>query len=133
MSDILTPFTPEIEILDTTLRDGAQSDGISFSVRDKLDLVRALDDAGISIIEAGNPGAVPKDMEVFHALKNIRLKRARLAAFSATRRKNTAAEDDPLLAALVSCGNSRTAGSVLALSVTFGDSSPKGRALGMAV
>ena len=73
MSDILTPFTPEIEILDTTLRDGAQSDGISFSVRDKLDLVRALDDAGISIIEAGNPGAVPKDMEVFHALKNIRL------------------------------------------------------------
>ena len=115
MSDILTPFTPEIEILDTTLRDGAQSDGISFSVRDKLDLVRALDDAGISIIEAGNPGAVPKDMEVFHALKNIRLKRARLAAFSATRRKNTAAEDDPLLAALVSCG--------APLAVIFGKSS----------
>lgn len=61
-------FSPDLEILDTTLRDGAQSDGISFSVKDKLDIIHALDHAGIAVIEAGNPGAVPKDMEVFRAM-----------------------------------------------------------------
>ena len=64
----MTAFHPEIEILDTTLRDGAQSESISYSVKDKLDIVHALDRAGISVIEAGNPGAVPKDMELFRAL-----------------------------------------------------------------
>ena len=100
----MTVFHPEIEILDTTLRDGAQSESISYSVKDKLDIVHALDRAGISVIEAGNPGAVPKDMELFRALAGAKLKNARVAAFSPTRHRHTAAEQDPMLAALVRCG-----------------------------
>lgn len=53
----------EIEIFDSTLRDGAQGEGISFSVQDKLDIVRLLDDLGVKYIEAGNPGSNPKDLE----------------------------------------------------------------------
>ncbi len=66
MSKEQTPsnLTP-LEILDTTLRDGAQGEGITFSVQDKLDVVRALDNLGIAWIEAGNPGSNPKDMEFF--------------------------------------------------------------------
>jgi len=62
-----------LEILDTTLRDGAQGEGITFSVQDKLDVVRALDDLGISWIEAGNPGSNPKDMEFFRLAGNSTL------------------------------------------------------------
>lgn len=108
-------FSPDLEILDTTLRDGAQSDGISFSVKDKLDIIHALDHAGIAVIEAGNPGAVPKDMEVFRAMAGKQLKQARLAAFSATRRRDIAAEEDPMLAALAVCG--------APIAVIFGKSS----------
>ena len=52
-----------VEILDSTLRDGAQGEGISFSVQDKIHICQALDDLGIGLIEAGNPGSNPKDME----------------------------------------------------------------------
>ncbi|MBP7344887.1 MAG: citramalate synthase, partial [Clostridia bacterium] len=55
----------KIGILDSTLRDGAQGEGISFSVSDKLNIVKALDSFGIDFIEAGNPGSNPKDMEFF--------------------------------------------------------------------
>lgn len=54
-----------MEIYDSTLRDGAQSEGISFSVNDKLKIVKVLDDMGIPFIEAGNPGSNPKDLEFF--------------------------------------------------------------------
>lgn len=84
-----------LEILDTTLRDGAQGEGVSFSVSDKLRVVQALDELGIAYIEAGNPGSNPKDMEFFRLVKDLKLKNATLVAFGSTRRKNmTAGEDD---------------------------------------
>ena len=62
-----------IEIFDSTLRDGAQGQGISFSLEDKLKIVKALDEVGIDYIEAGNPGSNPKDMEFFKDRKSTRL------------------------------------------------------------
>jgi len=87
-------LTP-LEIFDTTLRDGAQGEGITFSVQDKIDVVRALDDLGIAWIEAGNPGSNPKDMEFFRLAENIKLKHAKLCAFGATRKKGVKASEDP--------------------------------------
>jgi len=86
-------LTP-LEILDTTLRDGAQGEGITFSVQDKLDVVRALDDLGISWIEAGNPGSNPKDMEFFRLAENLNLKHAKLCAFGSTRKKGFKVSED---------------------------------------
>jgi len=83
-----------IKIYDSTLRDGAQAQGISFSVEDKLKIVTRLDKLGISYIEAGNPGSNPKDIEFFEKVKNIQLKSAKLAAFGSTRRAGINAEDD---------------------------------------
>jgi 2-isopropylmalate synthase len=83
-----------LEILDTTLRDGAQGEGITFSAQDKLDVVRALDDLGISWIEAGNPGSNPKDMEFFRLAGNLNLKHAKLCAFGSTRKKGIKASED---------------------------------------
>jgi len=84
----------KLELLDTTLRDGAQGEGISFSIDDKINIVKALDEFGIPYIEAGNPASNPKDEALFTALEKIRLKNARLCAFGATRRKNTDVKDD---------------------------------------
>lgn len=83
-----------MEIYDSTLRDGAQSEGISFSVNDKLKIVKALDDMGIPFIEAGNPGSNPKDLEFFDELQKMDLKTSQIVAFGATRRRNIKAEDD---------------------------------------
>ncbi len=83
-----------LEILDTTLRDGAQGEGISFSVVDKLAVLKALDEFGVAYIEAGNPGSNPKDMEFFEKAATIELKNAKLVAFGSTRRKDVEAKDD---------------------------------------
>ncbi len=83
-----------IDIFDSTLRDGAQAEGISFSVEDKLKIVRTLDDLGISYIEAGNPGSNPKDIEFFEKVRTISLKSAKLTAFGSTRRRDISVEDD---------------------------------------
>jgi 2-isopropylmalate synthase len=91
-----------LEILDTTLRDGAQGEGITFSVQDKLDVVRALDDLGISWIEAGNPGSNPKDMEFFRLAGNLKLEHAKLCAFGSTRKKGVKASEDSGLLSLLS-------------------------------
>lgn len=93
MSDKLPDFS-KIHIFDSTLRDGAQGEGISFSVQDKLNIVRALDELGVSFIEAGNPGSNTKDLEFFSEVKKIKLTTSRLLAFGSTRRKDTAAADD---------------------------------------
>ncbi|GHV06010.1 citramalate synthase [Spirochaetia bacterium] len=93
--------TQEIEILDTTLRDGAQGEGISFSVQDKLSVVRALDELGVTWIEAGNPGSNPKDMEFFHLVSELKLEHAKLCAFGPTRKKGIKAADDPQLKSLI--------------------------------
>ena len=90
-----------IEIYDTTLRDGAQMRGISFSVNDKLKVLRLLDDIGVAFVEGGWPGANPKDIDFFTEAKKIKLKTTQLVAFGSTRKANTKVESDPILAALL--------------------------------
>lgn len=90
------------EIFDSTLRDGAQGEGIAFSVEDKLNIVRALDAFGIAYIEAGNPGSNPKDLEFFERVKSVRLKHAKLCAFGSTRRRDIRVEDDENVRSLLS-------------------------------
>src|SRR5215510_11106694 len=84
-----------IEIYDTTLRDGSQGEGISFSVEDKIRIARRLDEFGMDYIEGGWPGSNPKDEEFFARMKSVTLKHARLAAFGSTRRAGVRPEDDP--------------------------------------
>jgi 2-isopropylmalate synthase len=84
----------KISIFDSTLRDGAQAEGISFSVKDKLKVVKALDELGVAYIEAGNPGSNPKDLEFFDNVKKLNLQHAKLTAFGSTRRRNITVEED---------------------------------------
>ena len=91
-----------IAVLDSTLRDGAQGEGISFSVTDKINIVKALDDLGVDIIEAGNPGSNPKDLDFFRESKGLELSHATLAAFGSTRRRGVKAEEDDGLKSLLS-------------------------------
>ncbi len=97
--------TPEqkrrIEIYDTTLRDGSQGEGISFTVEDKIRIARRLDEFGVDFIEGGWPGSNPKDEEFFERMKSVPLRHARLAAFGSTRRAGIRAEDDGQLQKLV--------------------------------
>jgi 2-isopropylmalate synthase len=86
------------------LRDGAQGEGISFSVQDKIHICQALDDLGIGLIEAGNPGSNPKDMEFFQEMKKIQLKTSKLAAFGSTRRKDIKCAEDVNLQSLLAAG-----------------------------
>ena len=73
-------MSEKILVFDSTLRDGAQAEGISFSVEDKIRVVETLDKMGIDYIEAGNPGSNPKDIEFFNRIKGIRLNHAKLVA-----------------------------------------------------
>lgn len=91
----------DIQILDSTLRDGAQGEGISFSVQDKLRIVKALDKLGIPLLEAGNPGSNPKDMEFFEKAKALNLKNSALCAFGSTRRKGITCKEDSNLQSLL--------------------------------
>ena len=93
--------TDDFHVYDTTLRDGAQQEGLAFSVEDKLAVAGHLDTLGVGFIEGGWPGANPKDTEFFRrARTGLDLKHAQLAAFGATRRPGAKAADDPLVAAL---------------------------------
>ena len=93
----------ELHVYDTTLRDGAQQEGLNLSVADKLAIARHLDDLGVGFIEGGWPGANPKDTEFFHrAQSELQLRNATLAAFGSTRRAGGRAADDPLTLALLS-------------------------------
>ena len=85
---------PEIEIYDTTLRDGSQGEGVNFSVLDKLRIAEKLDAFGVHYIEGGWPGSNPKDIEFFEQAKRKKFHRARLAAFGSTRRKLVKVADD---------------------------------------
>jgi 2-isopropylmalate synthase len=87
-------MAPEIEIYDTTLRDGTQGPGISFSVADKLRIAERLDAFGVHYVEGGWPGSNPKDIEFFAEAKHRTFRNARLAAFGSTRRKEIAAGSD---------------------------------------
>lgn len=92
----------KIEIFDSTLRDGSQGEGISFSVQDKLNIVKKLDEFGVTYIEAGNPGSNPKDLRFFEALKDVSLKQAKICAFGSTARSNIPVEEDKNLISLLS-------------------------------
>src|SRR5437773_2609866 len=92
---------PEVELYDTTLRDGSQGEGINFSVIDKLRIAEKLDAFGFHYIEGGWPGSNPKDIAFFAEAKRKKFKNARLAAFGATRRKGVRVENDEQVQLLV--------------------------------
>ncbi|MFV0504500.1 MAG: citramalate synthase [Lachnospirales bacterium] len=86
---------------DSTLRDGAQAEGISFSVDDKLKILMLLDELKVDYVEAGNPGSNSKDLEFFRLAQSKTLKHTKLAAFGSTRRKNIKVEEDTNVQALL--------------------------------
>ncbi len=92
---------PKVQIYDTTLRDGSQGEGISYSVMDKIGIAKELDMLGIQYIEGGWPGSNPKDMEFFLKMSRLKLRNSRLTAFSMTRRPNTRAHLDPNIKSLL--------------------------------
>ncbi len=90
-----------VQLFDSTLRDGMQSEGLSLSVEDKLKITRLLDGFGIHFIEGGYPGSNPKDVEFFERAKSVTFRHAKLTAFGMTRKAGGRAETDPILAAMV--------------------------------
>jgi 2-isopropylmalate synthase len=96
----------KIFILDSTLRDGAQGQGISFSLEDKLKVCKILDSLGVDYIEAGNPGSNPKDIEFFKKVKKLNLHNSKIAAFGSTRRPNIKASEDKNLKNLLDADTS---------------------------
>ncbi|MGA3163810.1 MAG: citramalate synthase [Verrucomicrobiota bacterium] len=88
---------PQVEIYDTTLRDGSQGEGINFSVADKLRIAEKLDAFGVHYIEGGWPGSNPKDLEFFKQAARRKWRNAKIAAFSMTRRKGVVVEKDELM------------------------------------
>ena len=97
---MMTDSTP-LEIYDTTLRDGAQAEDVSFSVDDKVRIAQKLDELGIHFIEGGWPGANPRDIEFFQAIRAIPLQHAKIVAFGSTRKANQSAGTDANLQALL--------------------------------
>ncbi len=95
----------KVEIYDTTLRDGSQAEGVSFSVEDKIRITIALDELGVAFIEGGWPNPTHQaDVEYFERLRDLPLQNARVAAFGSTRRARLAPEDDPQLQSLLDTG-----------------------------
>src|SRR5882757_7035245 len=93
-----------VEIFDTTLRDGGQTEGISYSVDDKLRIARKLDELGVAFIEGGWPGSNPKDALFFEQARKEQWRHAKIVAFGATRRANVKPGDDPSVRGLVEAG-----------------------------
>jgi 2-isopropylmalate synthase len=93
-----------VQLYDTTLRDGAQKEGISFSVVDKLNIARKLDELGVHFIEGGWPGSNPKDVEFFQRAKELKLAKSVMVAFGSTRQAGIRAEADANLKALAGVG-----------------------------
>jgi len=91
----------DIQLFDSTLRDGTQSEGLSLSVDDKLKITRLLDGFGIHYIEGGYPGSNPKDVEFFQRAKSLTFRHAKLTAFGMTRKAGGRADNDPILRAMV--------------------------------
>ncbi|MDQ6841625.1 MAG: citramalate synthase [Actinomycetota bacterium] len=93
----------DIQLYDTTLRDGMQGEGMSLSAQEKLRVAHALDELGIDIIEAGFPSSNPKELELFELLSGEQFRQAEIAAFGMTRRRGMRADDDPALRMLAQC------------------------------
>ena len=94
-------MTNRIEIYDTTLRDGTQGEGISFSVADKCRVAEELDALGVDVIEGGWPGSNPRDVAFFERVRTLKLKHSAIAAFGATRRKNVSCPQDRSIQSLL--------------------------------
>src|ERR1700709_2793671 len=99
----LSPLGDEFHIFDTTLRDGAQREGITYSVADKFAVATLLDELGVGFIEGGWPGAMPKDTEFFAQASagELKLTSAQLVAFGSTRKAGVRAQDDQQVKALL--------------------------------
>ncbi len=113
------PVTGEaelVEVYDTTLRDGTQREGISYTLEDKLRIAEHLDAFGVTFIEGGWPGSNPKDEEFFARARDRAWKNAKIAAFGSTRRAGLAPNDDPSMRALIAAGTD--------VCTIFGKSSP---------
>ncbi|NQT23037.1 MAG: citramalate synthase, partial [Candidatus Omnitrophica bacterium] len=91
----------KVELYDTTLRDGAQAEGISFSVTDKVRIAEKLDEVGIHYIEGGWPGANPKDITFFKKLSKLKLRNSKIVAFGSTRYPNTTVSKDRVMKGLL--------------------------------
>jgi 2-isopropylmalate synthase len=102
----MSPLTksPAVELYDTTLRDGAQREGISYTLEDKLRIAEKLDEFGVAFIEGGWPGSNPKDAAFFERAKDREFKNAVVSAFGSTRRAKLGPESDPSLRALLDAG-----------------------------
>ncbi|MDA7597392.1 citramalate synthase, partial [bacterium] len=83
-----------VKLYDTTLRDGTQGEGVSFSSKDKIRVAKELDEFGMDYIEGGWPGSNPKDVAFFEEAAKLEWKHAKIAAFGSTRRKETDVEKD---------------------------------------
>src|SRR5688572_3791379 len=90
-----------IQIYDTTLRDGTQGEGVSLSLQDKLNITQRLDELGFDYVEGGYPLSNEKDAEYFRRVRDLDLAHAKVCAFGMTRRKGVNVEDDPGMKALV--------------------------------
>ena len=95
-------MSKSVKIFDSYLRDGAQARNVSFSIEDKIKILKALDEIGVSYVEAGNPGSNIKDKEFFERIKGMTLKNTKLAAFGSTRRKGIEAGEDENVLMLLS-------------------------------
>lgn len=93
-----------VTLYDTTLRDGSQGEGVSFTVEDKLKIVKKLDEFGVDYIEGGWPGSNPKDEEFFKRVRGLKLKNSEVVAFSSTKRHGIGVRDDLNIKKLVSSG-----------------------------
>ncbi len=96
-------MVPQVQLYDTTLRDGMQGEGMSLSAEEKLRVAHALDALGVHLIEAGFPSSNPKEDELFELLSRERFEYAEIVAFGMTRRRDASAEDDPGLRLLADC------------------------------
>ncbi len=101
---LITLLADKVILYDTTLRDGAQTEGVSFSTEDKLEILQRLDEFGIDFVEGGWPSSNPKDDLFFARAKEIKLKNTRLVAFGSTRRAKSSADRDAGLASLIAAG-----------------------------
>ncbi len=90
-----------VELYDTTLRDGAQTSGVTFSVDDKVRITQKLDELGIDLIEGGYPGSNPKDRKYFEAVRDLTLEHAKVVAFGSTCKADLSPDKDPQINALI--------------------------------
>jgi 2-isopropylmalate synthase len=102
--EMMSGSAEQVFVYDTTLRDGTQREGISLSLNDKLKVARRLDAFGVHYIEGGWPGSNPKDVDFFRAAQKMKWQHAKIAAFGATRHKDSRVEDDANLQALLDAG-----------------------------